>query len=432
MQKQKLILGTILFLITFTTIYSYCQNFSSDFSQSNALLSSFSEDPLEDVTTVVGYNVITQSEEIEYFSNTNDEQIFQTIIHPFLGDTDNTNNLEGGNLGTSYPFPPDDRVKITSTSNYPWSTICKLYVTAADNTHWVGSGAIIDAFHVLTCGHLVYLHDNGGWVNDVTVIPGMRGSYQPFGQAFATYYRSYVGWTQDEMVEHDWALITLDRPIGNQTGWMGRITEDILDPIYMGTLHTAGYPSDLDSGEYMYYDSDFGEKVDNYNHWYWMDTAEGQSGSPVWAEINGSNYILTVNAYQYENGFYANFGIRLNQDKFNQLNFWLSADPFPDYTPNGWESNLILIIAVIAIIGVTVVVIAIIVASRRSTPTLTLVEPYEDNFNLYDSEDTISLSQQLNSQVFGFCPKCGKEIFRVTQRYCSNCGLDFFNLDSEE
>ena len=86
----------------------------------------------------------------------------------------------------------------------------KLYITAGDATTWIGSGAIIDKFHVLTAGHNVYSHDNGGRALSVEVIPGMDGTYEPFGSAMVTDMRSYTGWTQDEMAEHDWAVLTLD------------------------------------------------------------------------------------------------------------------------------------------------------------------------------------------------------------------------------
>ncbi|MFX1508425.1 MAG: CARDB domain-containing protein, partial [Promethearchaeota archaeon] len=226
----------------------------------------------------------------------------------------------------SYVFPPDDRSRVVTTSNYPWRTICKLYSTAADDTHWIGSGAIIDEFHLLTCGHVVYIHDHGGWVDELEIVPGMDSSNRPYGRAFATNYRSYTGWTQSNMSEHDWAVVTLDRSIGDFTGWMGRVTAPSTDPIYTGTVYTAGYPGDLNNGEVMYQTSDNGEDADAYNHWYWLDSAGGQSGSPVWYVDGGSRYIMTIHAYEYEGGVYANFGTRINSDKFDQIDTWLSQD----------------------------------------------------------------------------------------------------------
>ena len=237
-------------------------------------------------------------------------------------------------------FPPDDRQKIANTDEYPWSSITKLYITAADDSNWIGSGAIIDEFHVLTAGHNVYLHDNGGWASSVEVVPGMDGTYEPFGSAMVTDMRSYTGWTQDAMEEHDWAVLTLDTNMGGLTGWLGRQTANPPDPIYTGTLYTAGYPGDLDYGEIMYSTSGSGDYADEYNHWFWLDTAPGQSGSPVWTYDGSNRYIVSINAYQYENEAFPNFGTRLNQDKFDQISVWLNEDssnPKPDLRDRGGE-----------------------------------------------------------------------------------------------
>jgi len=229
-------------------------------------------------------------------------------------------------IKSSYVFPPDDRERVTSTSSFPWRTICKLYITAQNGSRYIGSGAIIDNFHVLTCGHCVYLHDAGGWADEIKVVPGKNGDDEPFGHAYTTYMRSYTGWTQSEMFEHDWAVLTLDRSIGDFTGWMGRQTADSSSSIYTGVLNTAGYPGDLDYGENLYRVSDDGDRADEYNHWYWMDTVGGQSGSPVWRYDGSNRYILTVHAYSYIDGVDANFGTRLNSDKYDQINTWLSDD----------------------------------------------------------------------------------------------------------
>jgi V8-like Glu-specific endopeptidase len=428
LQKQNLFFGIIVFFFISSSIY-LLDPLIYPKSLLDARLSP--NYPLEDANATISYDVLTGTEQIEYYYNSFEDQSFQTIIPPVLGERDYNITLEDSFPQISYPFPLDDRVKITSTSTYPWSTICKLYITADDNTQWIGSGAMLDAYHVLTCGHCVYIHDHGGWASQITVIPGMRGAYRPFGQALATNYRTYTQWTQFEMAEHDWAVITLDRTIGNYTGWMGTMTTDTSDPVYTGVLHTAGYPSDLDNGEYMYYDSDVGDRVDNFNHWYWMDTAGGQSGGPVWVELNGSYYILTVNAYEYQFGVDANFGTRLNQDKFDQLITWLAADTPPVAPPSGFDINLIIIIIVIATIGITIVIMVVIATRKKTSPDKQLVKPYEEDYPRYNIEHTPSLSQQLRSQAFGFCPNCGKEIFRDTQRFCSNCGQDI-NIETQE
>ena len=262
----------------------------------------------------IEYNLATKTEKLGNTDNILTTQL-QPIIPSFTG-TLNEEYVFGESpiVKMSYPFPPDDRQKVTSTSSYPWRTICKLFITAQDNTQYSGSGYIIIG---------------SGWILlqvKVEVIPGMDGSFTPYGVAYATDYRTYTGWTESEMEEHDWALVTLDRNIGSYTGWMGIISEDPSSSIYTGILNVAGYPGDLDNGYSMYFDSDDGEAADEYNHWFWMDTAPGQSGSPVWIYDGDDRFVTSINAYEYENGAYANMGTRINNEKFDRLNTWLSED----------------------------------------------------------------------------------------------------------
>ncbi len=154
-------------------------------------------------TSIVEYDMIrkietvTPRQDIEIISSnksiSNSKQIKRVKVPLSVVD-----DIKGPHSATI--FPPDDRERITNTDEYPWSSICKLYITAADNTKWIGSGAIIDEFHVLTAGHNVYSHDNGGWASSVEVVPGMDGTYEPFGSAMVIDMRSYTGWTEDEII----------------------------------------------------------------------------------------------------------------------------------------------------------------------------------------------------------------------------------------
>ena len=272
----------------------------------------------------IAYNTLNNTEMI-FQEIYNHKREFETQIEEFRGLLD-TRTIDQESPKSSFVFPPDDRQRVTSTSSFPWRTICKLYITAQNGSRYIGSGAIIDNFHVLTCGHCVYLHDAGGWADEIEIIPGKNNYDEPYGSAYATYYRSYTEWTQSKMVEHDWALLTLDRSLGLFTGWMGRQTADPSSSIYTDILNTAGYPGDLDYGENLYFVSDNGDRADEYNHWFWMDSAGGQSGSPVWTYDGSNRYILSILAYEYINGADANFGTRLNSDKYNQINTWLSDD----------------------------------------------------------------------------------------------------------
>jgi len=77
-----------------------------------------------------------------------------------------------------------------------------------------------------------------------------------------------------------------------------------------------------------------------------MDSAGGQSGSPVWQYDGENRYILSILAYEYENGADANFGTRLNQNKFDDITSWLLADSLfppddlPDLLDRGFSSGI--------------------------------------------------------------------------------------------
>ena len=218
----------------------------------------------------------------------------------------------------------DDRVRITPTTSYPWSAIVKLHI-ACDGYYTFGTGALIDKNHVLTAGHCVYSHLNGGWADSIKVVPGEDNGDEPFGHAMAINLRCYVDWITHADEQHDFALITLDRDIGLQTGWMGLYTTLPSSSIYKNELNTAGYPYDLDNGVNMYWNHANGRKANEYNHWYYLDTNGGQSGSPIWIYDGTNRDILSVHGYG-DDGSGSNHGTRIDQNKFDCINNWLTAD----------------------------------------------------------------------------------------------------------
>ncbi len=191
---------------------------------------------------------------------------------------------------------------------------------------------------MLTAGHCVYYLAKGGWADSIKVVPAMDNGNEPYSHAWATDMRVYAEWINTQMHYHDFAVITLDSDLGLQTGWMGLQTADPSDPIYTGGLNIAGYPYDLDGGLNMYWDYDVGRIANQYNHWYYMDTEGGMSGSPVWREDGLNRYILTVHGYGND-GSGSNHGTRIDKNKFDCINNWLTADAMgidkPDMADRG-------------------------------------------------------------------------------------------------
>ncbi len=234
-----------------------------------------------------------------------------TILSSFAHEVDNNNSsIHSLEPTIANVIGTDDRERITSTTSYPWSTVAKLHITWGEYTTFA-TGALIDKNHVLTAGHCVYSHSHGGWADSIRVVPGEDNGNEPFGYAWAIKMRCYDDWKDYASTYHDFAVLTLDRDIGLYTGWMGLYTTLSSSSTYSGLLNTAGYPAELDNGRNMYWTNDYGLDANEYNHWYYLDTTGGQSGSPVWVYYNGGPYILSVVSSSYI-GLDLNYGTRIN------------------------------------------------------------------------------------------------------------------------
>ncbi|MHA2269484.1 MAG: CARDB domain-containing protein [Promethearchaeota archaeon] len=225
---------------------------------------------------------------------------------------------------TSNIIGEDDRVRVSPTTSYPWSAIVKLQATWGTDVY-ISSGTMIDENHVLTAGHCVYSHSRGGWADSVKVIPGADNGIEPFGHAWSLNIRCYNSWISSARTIHDFAVITLDRDIGLQTGWMELYTTLSSSSTYTGILNTAGYPADLGYGENMYWTSDIGYAADEYTHWHYLDAFGGQSGSPIW-NYNGINRKIISVFTNSIVGLDLNYGTRINRNKLDCIMNWLTAD----------------------------------------------------------------------------------------------------------
>ena len=345
--RNKLVIFLVLLLNTLVIFSLSFKNYEAKNQVKNDLPFSlcYNYDYLNDSDSIE-YNVVTDNENLESNFTYSEGDIITnlSVLAPFegLSPSDNDTSYEiNQNLFYGKPltiFGDDDRIRITPTTSYPWRTIVKLYITF-DGSIYIGSGAIIDELHVLTAGHCVYSHFNGGWAESIKVVPGMDDGNEPYGHAWATNMRTYKRWIDYQDHQHDFAVITLDSNIGQQTGWMGLKTFYSYDPRYSNGLNVAGYPGDLDGGLNMYFDYDSGRVADEYNHWYYMDTTGGMSGSPVWTYDGTNRYILSVCAYG-DDGSGSNHGTRIDRVKFDCIENWLTADKTSTQRPDMIDRGL--------------------------------------------------------------------------------------------
>ncbi|MEO0536703.1 MAG: CARDB domain-containing protein [Cyanobacteria bacterium P01_A01_bin.123] len=204
--------------------------------------------------------------------------------------------LNAFNVQPKIILGPDDRTKVSDTTIYPWSSIGKITMQFPDGKQYRGSGAMISPYHFLTAGHNIYDSDKGGFYEGATVALGQEGDTKYFGEAVVTRYLTSQKYVDDENPGYDWAILTLDRRIGNFTGWMGT---HAAKGSFLKNLDviTAGYPADKFND--MYQALGQIQKVEKRQIFYQdtLDTNGGQSGSPVWYYKDGEPKIVGVHAY---------------------------------------------------------------------------------------------------------------------------------------
>ena len=213
----------------------------------------------------------------------------------------------------------DNRVRINPATSYPWRAICALKITAQNGSKWIGTGWLISARTVITAGHCVFMHDQGGWAKSIEVIPAMNDASRPYGSGSSANLRSVVGWTQSKNRENDYGAIILPanfRP-GSVTGSFGF---SVKDDAYLksSVLNLSGYPGDK-GGNQQWFMALKPKSVSSRVITYDIDTMGGQSGAPVWIKVGETRSAVGVHTNGHSSG---NSATRIVTAVFNNLQTW--------------------------------------------------------------------------------------------------------------
>ncbi|MEW5908981.1 MAG: trypsin-like serine protease, partial [Thermodesulfobacteriota bacterium] len=287
----------------------------------------------------VAYNPETKKEVVVDLQSLSRE-IASFISTPgSLGRTSSTNSNEQIGLENW-----TDISAVGNTQDYPWRVKVKLFQEYPNGGKYVCSGTMIQPAYAITAGHCINDGSGGAWAKSVTVVPGYRDDWAPYGSAYATNLLSFSPWVYDGNFNYDIGVIALDRAIGATVGWHGfGYTTD--RSFYLNNVfNNAGYPAEAKygfTGKTLYYR--YGYNDDFADDWgrpyvvrFWKPSWGGHSGSSMyiyypdtgWRGVYG---ILSTSDRVSNTGI-----VIMDEYEFNTIrNYTGASAPAFDLTPLG-------------------------------------------------------------------------------------------------
>lgn len=215
----------------------------------------------------------------------------------------------------------DDRVRITDTTAFPFSTIAYLELEDADGFVIAScTGTFIGPDALLTAGHCLWDADTGDWTSfNIRVIPGKNGDDEPFGYDYAADWWVPDAYTETGSSDWDWGVIKLaDDSLSYYTGWLSVAVLDTATleaPDFQPVI--VGYPGDKPEGTMWGLIRPAFLAVQDFTLYYDIDTAPGQSGSAIWSAQDGPNLGKIVGIHSQ--GGSANSGSRIDQELLDDI-----------------------------------------------------------------------------------------------------------------
>lgn len=212
----------------------------------------------------------------------------------------------------------DDRTTISNPSEYPYSAISFLIVTAKCGCKWSGSGFMVGPRTMMTAAHCLVCTDHGKTADSVTAYFGYKSSkdylYKYDVKATFWYSTDFSNpdgtYSYSPHTQSDSAYLKLDEDIGFQVGWFGlavRSNQQLLNQSY----ELAGYRDGL-----LKSDRETGlVKVTSSLIIHSIDMLPGNSGCPL---FDDEYYVIAINIAENES-LQANIGLRITQELIDNM-----------------------------------------------------------------------------------------------------------------
>ncbi len=210
--------------------------------------------------------------------------------------------------------------------NFPWNTemrlLMRFVVSGFPDKYYLCSASAISDYWVLSAGHCIYNHDpldDGtgrgasyaveiwAWAAETDVVDPVDPNYwedYPYGVAKMTAQYTYTAWQNNSDFNWDFSFISLDRRLGDHTGWMGTQWGN-----QAASLNFDGYPAEYpyvaSNNPYQYPGFDNNNVIAYTCCRIQMDafTYGGHSGGGVWYYDGTNNYIQGVNSTSNRVGY---------------------------------------------------------------------------------------------------------------------------------
>lgn len=230
----------------------------------------------------------------------------------------------------------DRRKQILETELTPWRMLCALEITNQNNFSYIGTGWFAAPRTVITAGHCVFDPvELGGWATKITVTPGRNGAASPFGKTVSANFSTTDRWLEAQDPDFDYGVIHLSEDLGTPLGHFGIASLPDTD-LQNRLLNICGYPVAPGDGESQYFHANRVKAVTARRVFYDIDTLGGQSGSPVWAYLDGSPDPVVVAIHAYGVGgvptgmnVIANSGPRILPEVLEVIREWIKKGEQP-------------------------------------------------------------------------------------------------------
>ena len=225
-------------------------------------------------------------------------------------------------------FEPDNRQIINNPASYPYSAVCGLTIVNKQDKRYYGTGFVAGPRLILTAGHNVYYHDDGGFMKEIQVYPGLNGDRMQtvLPTAVSGQFGTVEGWVNDASSLFDFGAIFLDKDIGQSTGTFSVSKFTTVDLQAM-TITLTGYPKDPPTGSGLANDGTTQWRasgritVESHRLLYSIDSSIGQSGSPLVAYFDDKNEYHAVGIHN-TSFLSANAATRITDEVFAQILKW--------------------------------------------------------------------------------------------------------------